>query len=387
MVTNMRKRFRRYLQLGYDKKTLNQVRYAIDYDNMTTVKNVTILLIIILVILLIFYSVSDNSSTRNILCLISVVLMIGMNFISKYFLKHKHLCTPRNCDIVINILTGICFAVAIYLGTGAAPNDMAVAPVWMFFFIILIFNRLPIQNIVNLCVYGTIFMLCSVMLKSQHHIEYDMMHALTSAVASAYVSWSKTRLKIQSVIAVQHLKHDNLKIKKTVENQVKKVDELQKQVKIDILSGFYKKESFESEVSQVLEQSKQGDFHMLLCSDIDDFKAINDTFGHLYGDEVLKDIANEIRAVFGEDALYGRFGGDEFLVFVKDIQDVDLWLRKADELELRCCKTYQVGDVKLQIGLSGGFANYNIDGITYHDLFEVADMKLYKAKRKKKVGR
>ncbi|MFN1844965.1 GGDEF domain-containing protein [Clostridioides difficile] len=66
--------------------------------------------------------------------------------------------------------------------------------------------------------------------------------------------------------------------------------------------------------------------------DIDDFKGINDNLGHLYGDAVLSEIANDLINLFRATDIVGRIGGDEFIVFIKDISETRDIINKAEEL-------------------------------------------------------
>ncbi len=66
--------------------------------------------------------------------------------------------------------------------------------------------------------------------------------------------------------------------------------------------------------------------------DIDDFKGINDNLGHLYGDVVLSEVANDLTNLFRATDIVGRIGGDEFIVFIKDISKTRDIINKAEEL-------------------------------------------------------
>ena len=70
----------------------------------------------------------------------------------------------------------------------------------------------------------------------------------------------------------------------------------------------------------------------LIILDLDDFKQVNDQFGHLTGDELLKSLAEILRSTFRSHDLIGRLGGDEFLVFVKDVTDKEILDRRMTQL-------------------------------------------------------
>ena len=98
-------------------------------------------------------------------------------------------------------------------------------------------------------------------------------------------------------------------------------------MQLDPLTRIYNKTASGEIVDAFLEKSTQGT-HVLYVIDIDDFKKINDTFGHTVGDMVISDIATLIREQFTDEAVVGRVGGDEFMVFVKDTS-----LQEAEAME------------------------------------------------------
>lgn len=378
-------KWKRFWNLGYDKDVITKVRSDMDKDNIIMVRNVNILLIIIIIILLLFYTLFDNNFSRNIVCSVSIALLIILLIISNNTLKNSTKITPEKTDLLINALSFLCFTVGIYLGTFAAPNDMAVPTIWMFFFAVLIFNRLPAQNILVLGISGIIFFVCSFALKGSHHFQYDVMHGVTSIIASIYMSWYKSKQKLENILALHRLKDVNLAIMETVEEQEKEAVHLRYRAEYDELSGFYKKASFEKMIMDILNTAKEDQTHILICSDIDNFKNINDSFGHLYGDEVLKEIVQNIVTEIGNDSIYGRFGGDEFLAFMKDVTDMSEFLTRISCLEKSCNKTYMKHGIERQVSLSVGYAIFPKDGNTYKKLFERADAKLYEEKKRKKL--
>lgn len=379
--------FNHFKNLGFTKKTIDSIRKEMDIDNVKSVKSVSLLLIILLCILVFFYTVFDQNTVRTTICSVSIVFLVLMYLLASHMQKHPKLCTPFASDIVIDALSAVCFAVGIYLGTFAAPNDMAVAPVWMFFFAILIFDRLPMRNLYALIAAGVVFLTCSGFIKGTHHFQYDAMHAVTSILASAYVSWYKSRLKVKYLLSLRSLAQDNEVIKGAVVEKEKEAVDLRKQANYDELTGLYKKTAFQDKVDTILHNSPQGTHHVLICIDLDYFKEINDTFGHLYGDAVLKDIVVEINRSMQINTMIGRFGGDEFMLFIEDARHINDILHSINIMETNCQKTYVQNGIKRSVSISTGYAVYPFDGVSYYDLFEKADAGLYKAKRAKKAKR
>ena len=118
--------------------------------------------------------------------------------------------------------------------------------------------------------------------------------------------------------------------------------------------------------------------------DVDNFKMVNDRHGHLFGDEVLCRIANEISKQFRIDDIVCRIGGDEFLIIMRNIKDSRLPLMKADELRAGIEKLGLEADVQVPLSISVGVSFYPVDGTDDAVLLYKADKALYEAKKRGK---
>ena len=159
---------------------------------------------------------------------------------------------------------------------------------------------------------------------------------------------------------------------------------LQDRVRRDPLTKLLNKVEVQIEVDKTLEKYPN-DTHVMFVIDIDNFKSINDTFGHTFGDTVISDVAGGIRSQFRGNDIIGRVGGDEFLVFMKKV-DAQKAAIKARNLCNALAKEYSGDDVVRCITTSIGLAVSGIDGDTYEELFEKADHAMYRAKKSGKNG-
>lgn len=116
--------------------------------------------------------------------------------------------------------------------------------------------------------------------------------------------------------------------------------------------------------------------------DVDDFKNINDTYGHMFGDEVLARIAEIIRSVVDTRGFCGRFGGDEFML-VLDRVDSEKELREILKT-INKNVYFAFAEKDIHLTLSCGISKYPVDGFTFEDLFLIADKAVYIAKKKGK---
>ena len=101
----------------------------------------------------------------------------------------------------------------------------------------------------------------------------------------------------------------------------------------------------------LLEQSAQDQYHALLLLDLDDFKRINDTYGHQTGDQVIREVADRLRALFRNSDVLGRWGGDEFVVFLPGFSDLETIRTRLATLQEKM-KAFKNGNVPLPITLS-----------------------------------
>lgn len=128
-----------------------------------------------------------------------------------------------------------------------------------------------------------------------------------------------------------------------------------------------------------------GDKAMYLAiMDVDDFKRINDTYGHMFGDQVLSKVSEIIRSVVGQRGKVGRFGGDEFFVLFENILD-EAELRRILKVITKHIPWAYSGVIKdFAVTTSIGISKYPDDGTAYDELFKKADKSLYIAKAKGK---
>lgn len=146
----------------------------------------------------------------------------------------------------------------------------------------------------------------------------------------------------------------------------------------DQLTKIYNRAGFQMKMEEMLTKAKSGQTAFGLCMiDVDDFKDINDTHGHLYGDECLCNVAKTIRSCFGKNAEICRYGGDEFVVLSLDVSDEEYKKSLKRLLKHRNLKTE-----KCQITLSMGAINcVPTDYATDTDYIFSADELLYCVKK------
>ncbi len=163
----------------------------------------------------------------------------------------------------------------------------------------------------------------------------------------------------------------------------KKKKELEDKADTDLLTGLNNKLATERKIKDYMAKNPDKQCMMFMV-DVDNFKKINDTMGHAFGDEVLRSLGIQIGAIFRASDIIGRVGGDEFMVFLKDVSTDEAILKEAKKMET-FFKNFQAGEyVKYKATASIGVAVFPQEGNDFETLYKAADQGVYKAKKRGK---
>ena len=150
----------------------------------------------------------------------------------------------------------------------------------------------------------------------------------------------------------------------------------------DALTGLYNREYFEQVARTTVESGKASNAAVVFV-DIDDFKRVNDTMGHVVGDDVICWFARRLVGAFRQSDIVARYGGDEFVVFANGIERAEL-CKRLTQLCDEFRSPYRNGSIEYRVSGSVGAAMFPTDGNTYMGLLDSADSALYDAKRQGK---
>ena len=156
------------------------------------------------------------------------------------------------------------------------------------------------------------------------------------------------------------------------------------QAQQDSLTKLLNKASAQQAVTEYLEGRSGTALAALLMLDLDNFKSVNDTHGHLYGDAVLTQVGTTLRSLFRSHDVIGRIGGDEFMIFLKDVPSREMVAERCELLVNTFRNQLHSLMPDLPVSVSIGCALVPTHGTAYTDLFRRADEALYNAKRKGK---
>ena len=151
----------------------------------------------------------------------------------------------------------------------------------------------------------------------------------------------------------------------------------------DSLTGIYNRYGFDESAEKMMDKNPKAHFVAALL-DIDDFKFINDIYGHAYGDKALKSLADSMKTFFPSDALLGRNGGDEFCILLQNYTCEDA--KELLQQFTRLPKTFSYKGKEQSFNISLGYAEYPTFAASRSQLMRCADAALYAIKLHGKNG-
>lgn len=154
--------------------------------------------------------------------------------------------------------------------------------------------------------------------------------------------------------------------------------ETRKMANLDPLTGLLNRRECVRRMNRYMEDSN--DLAALLIIDVDNFKTLNDTMGHLYGDAVLSGIAEGLLVIFRRDDIVARIGGDEFVIFMPGLRARDNVIPKLEDIQ-RLFNRFKDSGKSHTISCSIGVSYYPEHGTDFTALFSKADTAMYHAKK------
>ncbi|MBL4712369.1 MAG: EAL domain-containing protein [Gammaproteobacteria bacterium] len=227
-------------------------------------------------------------------------------------------------------------------------------------------------------------------------IDFDILWArlsnqLMQKQAAEFLRLAKIRLEKQIKQRTEELKLTNLQLEKEIEVRTVAESELQKQASYDGLTGLPNRSLASDRLTQTLVKAKRHTLNPCLAFiDLDNFKYVNDTFGHSAGDDLLREAARRLlECARGSDTV-ARLGGDEFLLILDDddnlkTSDHEIAVRHVAERILESfSKPFNINGQDITITPSLGFSVYPKDGEDEDTLMRHADAAMYRSKNEGK---
>lgn len=195
----------------------------------------------------------------------------------------------------------------------------------------------------------------------------------------------KLSTSVERVEGVQELEvindwYDEVRsLKEVVENVVilseSKISDLTNQLNLDSLTGIPNRRRMDQILNELIFNRVP---HAIVLIDLDDFKSINDTYGHTMGDEVLKSFANHMQNNIGKQGMCFRYGGEEFMIILPSAT-VDIAIEIAENLRIK--QALLDTACGRPVTLSAGITTFTTNIMNPNQLISIADQALYKAKQ------
>ena len=163
-----------------------------------------------------------------------------------------------------------------------------------------------------------------------------------------------------------------------LEKKTREVSDIRSKSYQDVLTGLWNRAYTENAVNEMISQEKKGALFML---DMDNFKAVNDNYGHIAGDETLKVFAGTLKKFAGEGDILCRIGGDEFMIFVKGVTEKSELSSRAADIISDFQKKFAALSFEIECSVSIGIAQTPEDGLEFNKLYNSADKALYYVKQ------
>lgn len=339
-----------------DKDFFTYHNKLISEINSKTVKYLSLLAFLFCAFLSLVYMI-PNQMNMSLFYLISAGICGALTLIS-YSLVNKNYCFIHPIFWVFEICS-----LANFVYTSILTNTDNYSVVFFGFMVLLpmIYITKPWISLLENLIGYIVYLIFAILFKSKEILSYDLIYALlfyqVSNIVILYVRYIHVSALQSSIL-------------------------FKKEAQIDKLTNSYNKSAIELYAKEVLVQNKSP--LALIVIDIDDFKLVNDRWGHSQGDIFLSHVSSILDKIFQNFGIIGRIGGDEFVILVENVYDKDLVTKRINLAIDNISKAfldYSSEKITCSCGVSYKEQNQVID---YSTLFEQADRALYLAKQKGK---
>lgn len=310
--------------------------------------------ILLLLFLNSFYIVSI--AKNRMLYGLFFLIMLLLYSLNKFVLRNQ-----RYILVLFYVFLLFAYFFGIILGAFLQINVPATTFCVLLFALPLLVVDKPWRVSLLLIFVSVAFCICVQMIKPSQVASLDCVNTISFLSLGILVNYFVMRTKINEIISREHIK---------------------KERDTDDLTKLLSKAAASREINTYM-KSKNG-VAALLIIDIDNFKQINDQMGHAYGDAVLRIMGDCIKKVFRSSDILSRFGGDEFVIFLANVDQKHLVEQRVESLVDEMNSQLKMTKDTIMITGSIGIAFFPQDANNYDELFQKADIALYQSKEKGK---
>lgn len=347
-----------FLKYGnYNKRTYKRLKNVINANNYKRLILFCFigffinLLLLLLSIILNNHLISDGSHLYLIMIFISTIYLIILNFIFKN--KDKKFVT---------ILFYIYILISLYcyktLDVNYNLNSTASLLCMIYIVSGYLFVDIPIRYICVTLIFTIWLCIDTWSLKPYNLAVMDITNCFIAYIIGTCMCYY----------------HFNERLSKVIE-----MEKTEKERDTDYLTGLYTRIATENDITECLQNKAKKS--VMIMVDLDDFKSINDNYGHNMGDKILQQVANVMKGCFRKDDIVSRIGGDEFIIFIPDIPNRKFAQEKVELLRNEINKIKIDEDKYLTCSIGISFPKETKD---YDELFKEVDSAMYEAKKSSK---
>jgi diguanylate cyclase (GGDEF)-like protein len=188
-----------------------------------------------------------------------------------------------------------------------------------------------------------------------------------------------------SIVEMRDEKNDEVKeyvaVFSDISQRKRDEEQIRRQANYDALTGLPNRSLFFDRLNQAVISARREKWLLgLLFVDLDRFKAVNDTFGHVMGDEILQEVGERLKECVRDSDTVARLGGDEFVVLAQDLAEVNDAALVADKIIEQMAMPFSINGRKVTLGASIGITIYPEDTNSAEEMMRNADMAMYRAK-------
>jgi diguanylate cyclase (GGDEF)-like protein/PAS domain S-box-containing protein len=194
---------------------------------------------------------------------------------------------------------------------------------------------------------------------------------------SVYPEW----LSIAAITDDQGIAKEYVAVFSDITKHKENEEQILYQANYDALTGLPNRSLFSDRLDQAIVSAMREQWKLaILFIDLDQFKMVNDTFGHVVGDELLQLVTKRVSDSVRQSDTIARFGGDEFVLLLQDVTDMDAVANIATKIINNITKVYTLYEREIFIGASVGITIFPDDAMNADSLLRNADMAMYQAK-------
>ena len=216
----------------------------------------------------------------------------------------------------------------------------------------------PYFMTIELCVASIVFLIWMHGVKTPEVWQVDLLNTIPFTIIGCFLNVIANAIRIKEFVLTRQIR-------------------IQRDT--DELTGISNKSALTREINDYLADGTT-DKGIMFLLDCDHFKSINDTYGHDVGDSVIRQIGQFLGKLVNPDVIAGRFGGDEFIVFVKNTNDPDTARKMAEDISNGVSASVKLPEKDKKISVSIGISLYKGLAVNYSEIFNRSDMAMYNAK-------